>query len=105
MCGASDAYCDVPSRYKRAQKSPFVFFSTMLIALETKGSAFKPLLNKPPITWRLKKFKEHHQGRRPSRTESETTLVDARAPKVPEMKEVLKEESVDPQASGLFKFV
>lgn len=77
----------------------------MLIALETKGSAFKPLLNKPPITWRLKKFKEHHQGRRPSRTESETTLVDARASKVPDTKEVLKEETVDSRSSGLFKFV
>lgn len=77
----------------------------MLIALETKGSAFKPLLNKPPITWRLKKFKEHHQGRRPSRTESETTLVDARASKVPETKEVLKEETVESRSSGLFKFV
>lgn len=44
----------------------------MLIALEEKGSAFTPLLNKPPITWRLRKFKEHHLGRRGS----ETTLVE-----------------------------
>lgn len=53
----------------------FVETEFMLFALETKGSAFKPLLNKPPISWRLKKFKEHHLGRRPSRTESEATLV------------------------------
>lgn len=47
----------------------------MLFALETKGSAFKPSINKPLITWRLQKFAEHHQGFR-ERTDSESTLVD-----------------------------
>lgn len=31
----------------------------MLYALATPGSAFKPSINKPKITWRLKKFKNH----------------------------------------------
>lgn len=32
----------------------------MLYALATPGSAFKPSINKPKMTWRLQKFKEHH---------------------------------------------
>lgn len=38
----------------------------MLYALATPGSAFKPSINKPSITWRLKKFKDHQTNSRNS---------------------------------------
>ncbi|QBM88609.1 hypothetical protein METSCH_C05830 [Metschnikowia aff. pulcherrima] len=38
----------------------------MLYALATPGSAFKPSINKPSITWRLKKFKQHNTESRNS---------------------------------------
>lgn len=38
----------------------------MLYALATPGSAFKPSINKPGITWRLKKFKNHQVSSRSS---------------------------------------
>lgn len=50
----------------------------MLFALETKGSAFRPSINKPPITWRLRKFREHHdKAKRHSTADSESTLVSS----------------------------
>lgn len=38
----------------------------MIYALTTPNSAFKPSINRPPVTWRLQKYKDYVTGSRES---------------------------------------